>query len=191
MKQGKFIKNKIYHLYKRENGFTLVEMLVVGLIIAIIATVISMLYISSVRSQRDLLNKAGSEANIRTTIYSVAKDLREANDVIIARNDYIKFNSGSDTIEYELVSSSGTYVLNRKLTSAGSTSTKFIMGYITNNNIFNYYLTGSGASLSVPLSAQNLIDFKIINLNFTVNKEPLIPVKASSLSTMVSLRNRQ
>ncbi|MHB9129451.1 MAG: PulJ/GspJ family protein, partial [Candidatus Humimicrobiaceae bacterium] len=142
-----FIKYKIYHLYKKENGFSIVEMLLVVFIIAIVVTVISMLYIYSVRSQKDLLNKAGSESNLRTTMYSIAKDIREATDVSIARNDYIKFNSGSDIIEFELTASNGTYTLNKKVTIAGNTTTKFIMEYITNTNIFSYYLTSSGATL--------------------------------------------
>lgn len=186
-----FSKSKIYNFIKKENGFSIVEMLLVVFIIAIVATVLSMLYIYSVRSQKDLLNKAGSESNLRTTMYSIAKDIREATDVSIARNDYIKFNSGADILEYELTALNGTYILNKKITSGGNTTTKFIMNYITNNNIFSYYLTSSGATLSVPLSAADLSTFKLVNLSFTVNKEPLIPAKAVSLLTMVSLRNRQ
>jgi prepilin-type N-terminal cleavage/methylation domain-containing protein len=191
MKLKKTGKNKIFNSLKKENGFSLIEMLLVIFIIAIVATVISLLYISSVRSQKDILNKAGSESNLRTTLYSVAKDLREATDVITARSDYIKFNSGSDIIEFELTALNGAYTLNKKITSGGSTTTKFIMDYITTNNVFSYYLTSTGTTLSVPLSAANLLAFKLVNLNFTVNKEPLIPAKAVSLLTMVSLRNRQ
>ena len=201
MKLKKTCKNKIFNIFKNEKGFSIIEMLLVIIIIAIVATVITMLYISSIRSQKDLLNKAGSESNLRTSMYSVAKDLREADPtgttvvnsvtvvtgVIIARNNYIKFTSGLgvETIEYVSTLSNGTYVLNKKVTVGGSTTTKFIMGYITNDNIFSYYSTVSGAALTAPF-----IDFKIINLSFIVNKEPSIPVKAVSLSTMVSLRNR-
>ena len=190
MKLNNFNKNKIFNLLKKENGFSVVEMLLVIVIIAIITTVITILYISSVKSQKDLLDKAGSEASLRTTMYFIAKDIREATDVSIAKNDYIKFNSGTDIIEYELTLSNGTYTLNKKVTIAGNTTTKFIMEYITNTNIFSYYLTSSGAILSVPLSVANLSTFKLVNLSFIVNKEPSAPVKAVSLSTMVSLRNR-
>ena len=206
MNLKKTCKNKIFNIFKNEKGFSIIEMLLVIIIIAIVATVITMLYISSIRSQKDLLNKAGSESNLRTTMYSVAKDLREADatgvavvnsvtvvtGVIIARNNYIKFTSGlgTETIEYVSTLSNGTYVLNKKVTIGGITTTKFIMGYITSDNIFSYYSTVSGAALPAPLSVQNLIDFKIINLSFIVNKEPSTPVKAVSLSTMVSLRNR-
>jgi prepilin-type N-terminal cleavage/methylation domain-containing protein len=186
MKLNNFNKNKIYNLFKKENGFSIVEMLLVVFIIAIVATVISMLYISSVRSQKDLLNKAGSESNLRVTMYSIAKDIREATNVSLAQNNRIIFNSGSDIIEYVLTSTT----LNKKVTSGGNTTTKYIMDYITDNNIFSYYLTSTGSSLPVPLSA-HLSDFKLVNINFTVNKEPSAPVKAVSLSTMVALRNRQ
>ncbi|MEI7616210.1 MAG: prepilin-type N-terminal cleavage/methylation domain-containing protein, partial [Actinomycetota bacterium] len=181
---------KLNALFKEEKGFTIVEMLLVSLVVAIIATIISMLYISSIRSQKDLFGKAGAEANLRTTMYSVSQDIRGASDVSIAGNDYIKFTSGADIVEFVLVSSGGTYVLNKKTTSGGSTTTKFIMEYITNNNIFSYYVNDSGSALSIPLSAQNLADFKLVNLIFTVNKEYLNPDKDVSLSTMVSLRNR-
>jgi prepilin-type N-terminal cleavage/methylation domain-containing protein len=190
MKIKNFNKFKIGSLLKKENGFSIIEMLLVFFIIGIIATVISMIYIYSVRSQKDLLNKAGSESNLRNTMYIVAKDIREATDVSIATNDYIQFNSGLDVIEYKLTASNGTYTLSKKTTSGSNISTKFIMESITNNNIFSYYLTSSGAALSVPLSV-HLTDFKLVNLSFIVNKEPLIPAKAVNLSTMVSLRNRQ
>jgi prepilin-type N-terminal cleavage/methylation domain-containing protein len=189
MKLKNFLYHKKFNIFKKENGFSIVEMLLVVFIIAIIATVISMIYLSSVRSQKDLLNKAGSEASLRTTLYSVAKDIREATDVSEARNDYIKFTSGSDTIEYELISSGGTYKLNKKVTAGGVTNTKFVMDYITDNNIFNYYLTSTGAALSAPLSA-HLSDFKLVNISIIVNREPSVPAKAVNLSTTVSLRNR-
>ena len=191
MKLKNFINYKIYHLYKRENGFSIIEMLIVIFIIAIIATVISILYISSVRSQRDLLNKAGLEANLRTTIYSISKDIREATNISIAGYDNLKFISGSDIIEYKLSSSNGTYILNKYVTSGGSTSTKFIMDYIIDNNIFSYNLKDSlGENLPVLLTDQ-LSKLILVNLNFTVNKEPLAPAKAVILSTKVSLRNIQ
>jgi len=182
-------KLKTYNLLKKENGFTIIEMLLVVFIIAIVATVISMIYIYSVRSQKDLLSKAGTESNLRVTMYSIAKDIREATTVTIARNDYIMFNSGSDTIEYELTPANGTYTLNKKITSGGSSTTKFVMEYITDSNIFSYYLKSPGAALTAPLS-EHLSDFKLINLSFTINKEPSIPARAVNLSTMVSLRNR-
>jgi len=201
MKIKNFTKCKIYYFFKKENGFSIVEMLLVVFIIAIVATVISLLYISSVRSNKDLLIKAGSEANLRTTMYSVAKDIREigdrkedgnTNEVLEARNDYIKFKKGTaaDIIEYELISSNGTYTLNKKITSGGITTTKFIMEYITNNNIFSYYLSNGMTALPVPLSAADLSTFKLVNLYFIVNKEASAAVKAVNLSTMVSLRNR-
>ncbi|MHB1347938.1 MAG: PulJ/GspJ family protein [Candidatus Humimicrobiaceae bacterium] len=201
MNKKNLIKYKTYYLFKKESGFSIVEMLLVVFIIAIVATVISLLYISSVRSQKDLLDKAGSEANLRTTMYSIAKDIREIgdrkedgspNEVIAARSDYIKFLKGTaaDIVEYELSSSNGTYTLNKKITSGGTTTTKFIMGDITSNSIFNYYTTSDSAAIPVPLSEADLSVFKLVKLNFIVNKKPLETAKALNLSTMVSIRNR-
>ena len=187
----KICKKNIFNSLRKENGFSIVETLLVVFIIAIVATVISLLYMSSVKSQKDLLNKAGSETNLRTTLYSVAKDLREATDITTAKSDYIKFNSGSDIIEFELTASNGTYTLNKKITAGGTTDTKFIIEYITNNNIFSYYSTDTGPALTVPLSEPDLLAFKLVKLNFTVNKEPSLPAKAVSLLTTVSLRNRK
>jgi len=189
MKSKNFIKNKINCYLRKDNGFSLVEMLMVVLIIGIVSTAVSALYISSLRSQKDLLNKANLETNLRTAIYSISKDLREATNVTIAENSKIKFDIGTETIEYELVTSNGTYKLNKKITEGGSTITKFIMEDIIDNNIFSYYLESGQTALSVPLSS-HLSDFKLVNLNFTVNKEPSVAAKAINLSTMVHLRNR-
>ena len=201
MNKKNLIKCKTYYLFKKESGFSIVEMLLVVFIIAIVATVISLLYISSIRSQKDLLEKAGSEANLRTTMYSIAKDIREIgdrkedespNEVLAARSDYIKFLKGAsaDIVEYELTSSNGTYTLNKKITSGGITTTKFILGDITDNNIFNYYTSSDSAAFPVPLSESDLSSFKLVKLNFIINKKPLETAKALNLSTMVSIRNR-
>ena len=201
MNKKNIIKCKIYYLFKKENGFSIVEMLLVVFIIAIVATVISLLYISSVRSQKDLLEKAGSEANLRTTMYSIAKDIREIgdrkedgslNEVLAARSDYIKFMKGeaADIVEYELTSSNGTYTLNKKITSGGTTTTKFIIGDITDNNIFNFYTASNSEAFTVPLSESDLSSFKLVKLNFIINKTPLETAKELNLSTMVSIRNR-
>ena len=193
MKLKNFINYKIYYLHKRENGFSIVEMLIVVFIIAIIATVISILYISSVRSQRDLLNKAGSEANLRTTLYSMTKDIREATNVSIANYNKLEFTSGSDSIKYELIKnpSGKTFKLYKIVTKDGIPNTKFIMDYIISDNTFSYDLKdGLGENLPVLLTDQ-LSKLILVNLNFTVNKEPLAPAKAVILSTKVSLRNIQ
>ena len=79
MKMRKILLNVKYIIYiRRKMDCSIVEMILVVSIIAIVATVISLLYMSSVRSQRDLLNKSVSVANLRTTIYSISKDIKEA-----------------------------------------------------------------------------------------------------------------
>ncbi|MHB1376816.1 MAG: PilW family protein [Candidatus Humimicrobiaceae bacterium] len=193
MNLKKFAKCKIFNWLKKENGFGLVEMLIVVFIIAIIATVISLLYISSVRSQRDLLNKAGLEANLRTTLYSMTKDIREATSVSKAESDSLEFradinnDSVSEDVEY-IFSGLGPYTLNKKINGG---SDIFIMSYIRDKNIFSYFSDSSEDSkLQPPLDAQNLSSFKMIKIEFIVNRESSNPVKEVSLSTFVSLRNR-
>jgi len=204
MKLDNFKNNKIFGTPKKENGFTIVELLLVVVIIAIITAVISMLYISFVRSQKGLLNKAGSEANLRTTLYVVAKDIREAAGINAADSGRIIINTSTDpaiisTIEYvSILQSNKTYTLNKIVTTGGVTADpKFVMEYIINKDIFSYYITYittpdgvPPVPFTLPMSAQDLLDFKLININFTVNKEPSLPARAVSLSTVVSIRNR-
>ena len=184
---------KILHNLKSAKGFSLVEMLIVVLIISVIAGIISTVYITSVKSQKDILNKASSETNIRTSLYSITKDIREATGVLSATNNYLKFNadinndSVSEDVEYILTGSSSVYTLNKKVNGG---SNIFIMDHITDSSIFSYFTDSSGSALQVPLSSQNLSAFKLVKINFTVNREPSNPVKSVSLSTVVSLRNR-
>lgn len=188
----KALNNKITDIFNNEKGFSLVEMLIVVLIIAIIASLITTVYITSAKSQKDIINKAGSESNMRTALYTMTKDIREATDIISAKSDYLKIKSNvnndsiDEVVEYILTSSNGVYILNKKINGG---SDIFIMDFITSNNVFSYYANISGSALQVPLSSQNLSSFKLIKISFIVNREPSNTIKAVNLSTVVSLRN--
>lgn len=190
----KALNNKITDIFNNEKGFSLVEMLIVVLIIAIIASLITTVYITSAKSQKDIINKAGSESNMRTALYTMTKDIREATDISSAKSDYLKIKSNvnndsiDEVVEYILTSSNGVYILNKKINGG---SDIFIMDFITSNNVFSYYANISGSALQVPLSSQNLSSFKLIKISFIVNREPSNTIKAVNLSTVVSLRNRQ
>ena len=188
----KALNNKITDIFNNEKGFSLVEMLIVVLIIAIIASLITTVYITSAKSQKDIINKAGSESNMRTALYTMTKDIREATDIISAKSDYLKIKSNvnndsiDEVVEYILTSSNGVYILNKKINGG---SDIFIMDFITSNNVFSYYANISGSALQVPLSSQSLSSFKLIKISFIVNREPSNTIKAVNLSTVVSLRN--
>ncbi len=190
----KALNNKITDIFNNEKGFSLVEMLIVVLIIAIIASLITTVYITSAKSQKDIINKAGSESNMRTALYIMTKDIREATDVSAATSDYLKFSadinndSVSEDVEYILTGSSSAYTLNKKINGG---SDIFIMDYIIDNSVFSYFTDSSGSVLQVPLDSQNLSTFKLVKINFTVNREPSNTIKAVNLSTVVSLRNRK
>ena len=191
---NEYTYKKKYNIFRNNKGFSIVEMLIVVLIIAIIAGVISVVYINSVKSQKDLLNKAGAEINIRTALYTITKEIREASGFSIASNNQVKFSadinndSTVEDVEYVLTGSNNNFTLNKKINNGNNI---FILSNITNNDIFSYYKDSSGSALQTPLSSQDLLSFKLIKINFTVNKEPSNPSKAVNFSTVVSLRNRQ
>jgi prepilin-type N-terminal cleavage/methylation domain-containing protein len=193
MNLTKFHQAKRTDFFKKENGFSFIEMLLVVIIIAIIAAVITVIYITSTKSQNELLTRFGSESRLRTALYSIAKDIRNADSINKAGSDYIEFISGTSTINYGLILSgdNSTYILNKTVSSGGSTVNTVIMKYINGNNVFSYFLTSSGVPLAVPLSSSDLLIFKLVNLNFIINSEPSKPAGSVNLSTTVSLRGRE
>jgi len=189
----KFIYFKNNNIFKNNKGFSLIEVLLVIVIFSIIASVISVVYINSVRSQKDLINKADSEINIRTALYALTKELREASNFSLATNNQIKFSadinndSALEDVEYILTGTNNNFTLYKKINNGNN---KFILGNIINNDIFSYYNDNNSSALQTPLSSNDLLTFKMIKINFTVNKEPTIPSKAVNFSTVVTLRNR-
>ncbi|MCL5072488.1 MAG: prepilin-type N-terminal cleavage/methylation domain-containing protein [Actinobacteria bacterium] len=193
MKLKKISQNKIQSRLIDSRGFSLIEMIIVVSIIAVIAGIISSVYITSIKSQEQVLNKAKSETDMRTALYVITKDIRGASNVSSADTDYFKFKSDINNdsiiedIEYILSLSNGRYVLYKKINGGNNI---FILDYITNNNIFSYFATSAGSELVVPLSIQDMNSFKLIKISFDINREPANPARATILSTVVSLRNR-
>ena len=111
-------------IIKNQKGFSLVEMLLVILLIFIIVALVSSLFLTSGRTNRDVINIVRSEIDARLVIYRISKDIRETNDIIIANNDEVIFMSNVDedeyyeTIRYYLVAEESHFNLYRQVDSA-------------------------------------------------------------------------
>lgn len=188
----KFLQNKKFGDSK---GFTIVEMLLVVLLIFAVVSILSMTYITSINTTKDVVDIATSEIDARSTMYRVSKDIRETLSLSIAKDDELKFlcNIDSDEdyeiLDYYLISESGYYNLCRKVDEGEG---KILITHIVNNSLFEYYtgLETIGTALITPVADVELNNVKIIKINIDIDQEGSPGNRTMNLDTIITLRNR-
>jgi len=181
--------------FKKQQGFSLVEMLLVILLIFIIVALVSSLFITSGRTNRDVINIVKSEIDARVVIYRISKDIRETHDIIIANNDEVVFLSNVDEdeyyerIRYYLVPEDSHYNLYRQVDSAEA---RLYMKNIVVPNIFLYYselgvLTDEG---TLPVNEEELPNIRFVDMTINIDQSGNISIRTMELNTMITLRNR-
>ena len=139
------------------------------------------------RSQKEILSKAGSVANLRTTMYSISKDIREASSFSTETSSLsLKFTADTNN---DSVFEDVEYILKGETLykNINGEADKFVMDYITNDTIFRYFSDSSEDSeMQPPLNPENV---KMVEIHFIISREPS-KIAPEELSTFVSLRNR-
>jgi len=188
----RYIQNKKFGDYR---GFTLIEVLIVVLLIFVVVSVVSMTYITSINTTKDVVDIATSEIDARTTMYRISKDVREALNISIAKDDELKFLCNIDNdedyevLDYYLISESGYYNLYRKVNDEEG---KLIITHIVNNSLFEYYsgIGTIGTPLTTPVAEVELNNIKIIKINIDIDQEGSPGNRTMNLDTIITLRNR-
>lgn len=185
--------NRVCKKIKSEHGFSLIELLIVTFILMIIATIASVLYLNTIRSQQDILTKAQSQKEARTALYIMEKEVREAVSVLDAESSNIRFLANTDRddefeeISYYTMISGNNYILIRE---EDATESKTVLNYLVSDNIFAYYHQPDSEPIDLPLSIENLGTFKMLSISFTINDEPEYENNNLEISSSVYLRNR-
>jgi len=130
-----------------QEGFSLVEMILVILLIFTIVALVSSLLISTENTSRDIISIVKSEIDARLALYRISKDIRETHNIVAANEYEVIFDSNIDSdeyyerVRYYLIADGSHYDLYRQIDSAAS---DLFIENIVDNNIFTYY---SGLSL--------------------------------------------
>ncbi len=179
-------------IIKNQKGFSLVEMLLVILLIFIIVALVSSLFLTSGRTNRDVINIVRSEIDARLVIYRISKDIRETNDIIIANNDEVIFMSNVDEdeyyerIRYYLVAEESHFNLYRQVDSAEA---RLYIKNIIDPDIFLYY-NDLGVSPYDEVSDEELQNIKFVDMTVSIDQSGSLSLRTMELNTMITLRNR-
>lgn len=180
-------------IIKNQKGFSLVEMLLVVLLIFIIVALVSSLFITSGRTNRDVINIVRSEIDARLVIYRISKDIRETNDIITANNNEVIFKSNVDgdeyyeRIRYYLVAEDSHFNLYRQVDSAEA---HLYIKNIVDSEIFSYYSDLGVSAETMPVSEEELQNIKFIDISVSIDQSGTPSVRTMDLDTMITLRNR-
>jgi competence protein ComGC len=187
-------KNKL----KDDNGFSLVETLLVLLLIFTIVALTSVILMGSENASRDVISIVKSEIDARTALYRISKDIRETHYIKTAGDNEVIFESNIDSdeyfeeINYYTVSEDSHYNLYRQVDSE---TAKLIIENIVNYEIFNYFTDlgipedGMDTSTSVT-DVEVLKDIKYIDINISIDQSGSPSLRTMDLNTIITLRNR-
>jgi len=180
-------------IIKNQKGFSLVEMLLVILLIFIIVALVSSLFITSGRTNRDVINIVRSEIDARLVLYRISKDIRETNDIITANNNEVIFKSNVDgdeyyeRIRYYLVNEDSHFNLYRQVDNAEA---RLYIKNIVDSDIFSYYSDLGVSAEAMPVSEEELKNIKFIDISVSIDQSGFPSVRTMELDTMITLRNR-
>lgn len=180
-------------IIKNQKGFSLVEMLLVILLIFIIVALVSSLFITSGRTNRDVINIVRSEIDARLVLYRISKDIRETNDIITANTNEVIFKSNVDEdeyyerIRYYLVAEDSHFNLYRQVDSAEA---RLYIKNIVDSEIFSYYSDLGVPAEAMPVSEEELQNIKFIDISVSIDQSGVPSVRTMDLDTMITLRNR-
>lgn len=180
-------------IIKNQKGFSLVEMLLVILLIFIIVALVSSLFITSGRTNRDVINIVRSEIDARLVLYRISKDIRETNDIITANNNEVIFKSNVDEdeyyerIRYYLVAEDSHFNLYRQVDNSEA---RLYIKNIVDPNIFLYYSGLGIPAEEMPVTEEELKNIKFIDILVSIDQSGVPSVRTMDLDTMITLRNR-
>ncbi|MCJ7472945.1 MAG: prepilin-type N-terminal cleavage/methylation domain-containing protein [Actinobacteria bacterium] len=182
-------------IIKKQKGFSLVEMLLVVLLIFIIVALVSSLFITSGRTNRDVINIVRSEIDARLVLYRISKDIRETHDIITANNDEVIFLSNIDEdeyyerIRYYLIAEESHFNLYRQV---DSTEARLYIKNIVDPDIFLYYsdLGVPADEGTLPVNEEELQNIRFVDMTVSIDQSGIPSVRTMELDTMITLRNR-
>lgn len=189
------MKYRLIKNLKKDNGMTLIELLLVIILIVVIVVLISATLIQSANTSKGVIDIAASEIDSRLALYRMSKDIRETfyitsadyNSITLACN--VDGDDAYETVSYYLESEDSHYKLMRQVDGAAP---KIIINNVVDYNIFVYYQdTGFPEDeIATPVEEINLNKIKIIELYISIDQSGAGSLRTMDLNTTVTLRNK-
>ncbi len=180
--------------FKKNSGFTLVELMLSALLISIIVSLVTVSYFNSANASETSISIATSAKDARTAMYVITKDIREISQISEADAGEIIFYSNIDSddeleeVHYYLESSEGFYNLLKQVDSSDG---KVVVTHLIENQIFTYTIGYGQDSLVTPVDPSELGNIRNIGINLIIDQESTTEGnRTMNLETSVTLRNR-
>ncbi|MEA2015614.1 MAG: prepilin-type N-terminal cleavage/methylation domain-containing protein [Actinomycetota bacterium] len=184
---------------KNNSGFTMIELLLSSLLIAVIVTLITMSYFNTTRSSEVTISIATSAQDARTAMNLITKDIREISEITYANGDEFIFKSNIDSDEadeelhYQVIADTdegyeGFYKITRAVDNG---SAKVVARHLLGGQIFSYTSGYGQEPLEVPVEAGLLVDIRNVSIGLSIDQQETVEgPRTMNLETSVTLRNR-
>ncbi len=190
-KAGPAMKFLVKRKDSGEQGYSLVELLLVLVLMFLVVAAITLTYFTSANANNAVISTATSEIDARTALYLMKRELREAAAISHAGQDRVTFTSdinSDDTYEevsYYLSTQNSYYDLIKTVDGGEG---RVILSKIVNSNFFVYY-SQLDQELGLPISGEQLGNIKIIEINISVDQSGAQSSRTMDLNTKLTLRN--
>lgn len=203
--------NKNMFKSHKENGFTLVEVLVVISIIAVIGTVVATLIINATQSNQKFSASNMTQSELLDSVARVTTQVAVANQVILAEDNKLKLATIEDGIEYNTTyfywANDGDANLPPDVDKNKLPNQKAFLEYkknmatnnaVVTNLISNYnrpddarpifgYFTAKDEPIATPIPDANLTEIKRVSVYFSITpsgREAPMEIATSSVPRM-------
>lgn len=209
--QKSYIINKNMFKNRKENGFTLVEILVVISIIAVIGTVVATLIINATQSNQKFSASNMTQSELLDSVARVTTQVSLSSEVLIAESNKLRVKTTEDGIEYETTyfywANDGDINLPAGVVKTKLPNQKAFLEYKVNkatgnivvtNLISNYvreadakpiftYFTVEDESIPVPVQDAKLASIKRVAVYFAITpsgREAAMEIATSAVPRM-------
>ena len=199
LKASQAMKLLLQDKIKKNSGFTMIELLLSSMLIAIIVGLISMSYFNATKSGEVTISIATSAKDARTATNLMTKDIREISEITYASGDEFIFKSNVDfddtaeEVHYQVVSDDeegyeGFYKLTREVDSG---NTKVVARHLLGSQVFDYTTGYCQEFLEKPVDSEILENIRNVNIDLSIDQEETVEgPRTMNLETSVTLRNR-
>lgn len=166
----------------RENGYTVIELLIVMVILATVMGSLTTLFVQASTAELDLNNRFQAQHNARLALDKIRRETHCASQATVASSSSVTLTlqsfcpTGNGSITWCTVGSSNRFGLYRKVgTTCDATGVKWA-DYLTTGAVFAY----------TPQSATSLAKLRV---DFPINLKPTKSVESYELVDEIALRN--
>jgi hypothetical protein len=173
----------------------MIELLIVVILMLLVVTMISSAFLLSANASEDIINLTTNEIDARVAVYRITKDLWEADNISIAYNDELRFNSNVDldddieVVHYYLQGhEDGYYELYRQIDEG---TPKIAATHVVDDNMFNYYfgVDDPEGGTTTPNESERA-EIRLIDISIWVDQNGEETISTMKLETLIYLRNK-